>query len=180
MAPHRTVRQLKGLESTAIPASAATAVGPAILVNHVGEGTVLTFATSPDQALWSDYALPETRRLLTGGIRSLLPQPLITVDAPAFVEAVVNHDSDRREMTVHLISYSPTPAPTPVRRSATVPRPYVFPGLIEDPAHFRAVIELREPVLGASAHNPSTRLTHDGNRVTVLIDDVHDAITVVY
>ncbi len=47
LVPHRTARQLQGKMGTEWPLSADKPVGPAVLINQVGDGTVLTLAGSP-------------------------------------------------------------------------------------------------------------------------------------
>ena len=45
--PHRTARQRQGAEGTHWPMSAVKPVGAAVLINQLGQGTVLTFAALP-------------------------------------------------------------------------------------------------------------------------------------
>ena len=53
--------------------------------------------------------------------------------APAFVEVVATDDPAARQYHVHLIAYAPAPTSTPPKN-----RPYILPGLIEDPPIYRA------------------------------------------
>jgi len=106
--PVRTSRQRAGLESTDWPMSADAPVGPAILVNRVGQGEVLTFAVSPDFATASEHPIVEARRLLCQAVRSLNPNPRIRITAPANVEAVVTDDAAARTLRVHLLAWIPT------------------------------------------------------------------------
>lgn len=64
----------------------------------------------------------------------------------------------------------PSPFP-PVKE-----RPYVLPGLIEDPPIFRASIEVRDGLKSAKALNRSTQLKKRANRVEVLVDDIHEIV----
>ena len=73
MTPHRMPRQLRGELVTDWPMSADQPVGPAILVNKVGNGTVVTFAASPDFATASEHHLVETRQLFCRAVRLLHP-----------------------------------------------------------------------------------------------------------
>ena len=173
--PHRTTRQLQGKEGTEWPMSADAPVGPAMLVNQIGKGTVLTFAASPDFATASDHHTVEARRLLANAIRFLHPVPRVRIDAPANVEAVVTDDPANRTLRVHFIAYNPTPQTTPVKE-----RPYVLPGLIEDAPMYRAAIEVNRPVNRAEALNKSTSLKRRGSRVEAVIDDIHEVLLLGY
>jgi hypothetical protein len=119
------------------PLSPRQVVGPAVLLNSIGKGTVLTFAGSPDFATAGEHHIVETRKLFANAVRLLNPNPRVRITAPANVEAVVTDDPATRTLRVHLIAYNATPQTTPVKE-----RPYVLPGLIEDAPMFRASIEL--------------------------------------
>ncbi len=173
--PHRTTRQLAGEEGTEWPMSADGPVGPAILVNQIGKGRVLTFAASPDFATASDHHTVEARRLLANAIRFLHPVPRVRIDAPANVEAVVTDDPTNRTLRVHFIAYNPTPQTMPVKE-----RPYVLPGLIEDAPIYRVTLEVNRPVKRAEALNKSTSLKRRGNRVEAVINDIHEVFLLGY
>jgi hypothetical protein len=153
------------------PLSARQAVGPAVLVNAVGRGTVVTIAASPDVATAGEHHVVEARRLLANAIRFLRPAQRVRIEAPSNVEAVVTDDPASRTLRVHFIAYNATPQTTPLKE-----RPYVLPGLIEDRPMFRAVIEVRDGLKGAKAWNPGTRLKRRGNRVEVTVEDIHEVI----
>jgi hypothetical protein len=169
--PHRTTRQLEGREGTDWPMSADNPVGPAILVNHFGKGTVLTFACSPDVATASDHHIVEARKLLANAVHFLHPAPRIRISAPATVEAVVTDDPATRTLRVHLLGYNSPPQTTPARD-----RPYILPGLIEDAPIYRATIEVCDGLKSAKALNRSTELKRRGNRVQLTIADIHEVI----
>lgn len=153
------------------PLSARQVVGPAMLINSVGKGAVLTFAGSPDFATASEHHIVEARRLFANAVRLLNPAPRLRVEAPANVEAVVTDDPATRTLRVHLIACNATPQTTPIKE-----RPYVLPGLIEDAPMFRASIELRDGLKSAKALNRSTQLKKKGNRVELTIADIHEVI----
>src|SRR6056300_508765 len=67
--PHRTTLHAENRYNKDWPLSGDATVGPAILLNKVGKGTVLTFAGSPDWATASDHHITETRRLLASAVR---------------------------------------------------------------------------------------------------------------
>ena len=153
------------------PLSARQVVGPAVLFNSVGKGTVVTFAGSPDAATASEHHIVEARRLFANAVRFLDPAPRIRITAPANVEAVVTDDPANRTLRVHLIAYNSTPQTTPVKE-----RPYVLPGLIEDAPMFRASIEFRGGLKSAKALNRSTQLKKRAKRVEVVVEGIHEII----
>jgi hypothetical protein len=153
------------------PLSARQVVGPAVLINSVGQGTVLTFAGSPDFATASEHHIVEARKLFANAVRLLHPNPRVRVTAPANVEAVVTDDPATRTLRVHLIAYNATPQTTPAKD-----RPYVLPGLIEDVPMFRATLELPGSLKSAKALNRTTQLKKRGQRVELVIEDIHEVI----
>jgi hypothetical protein len=175
MKPYRTVRQQQGKEGTEWPMSAEAAVGPAILENQLGNGTVLTFAGSPDFATASEHHIVEARRLLRNAVRLLNPTPRVEVTAPANVEAVVTDEPATRTLRVHFAAYSSPPQTMPAKN-----RPYVLPGLIEDPPLYRATITLRDRPKRATAFNKSTELHRSGHKFEVLVEDIHEVVTFQY
>ena len=166
---------MEGKEGTDWPMSADKPVGPAILVNQIGKGTVLTFAAPPDFATAGEYHTVEARRLLTHAVRFLNPSPRVRIEAPANVEAVVTDDPASRTLRVHFIAYNPTPQTLPAKE-----RPYALSGLIEEAPMYRAGIITQEPLKNATALNPSTELRRDGHRVGVVINDIHEVLVLSY
>jgi len=175
MKPYRTVRQQQGREGTDWPMSAEATVGPAILVNHLGEGTVLTFAGSPDFATASEHHIVEARRLIRNAVRFLSPKPRIQVTAPATVESVVTDDPATRTLRVHFIAYNTPPQTMPAKD-----RPYVLPALIEEAPIYPVAVELDRPIKRAEAWNKSTTLKRHGQRIEAMINDIHEIIVVRY
>lgn len=175
MKPYRTVRQQQGKEGTEWPMSAEAPVGPAILLNQLGNGTVLTFAGSPDFATASEHHLVEDRKLLRNAVRFLHPAPRVEVTAPANVETVVTDDPATRTLRVHFVAYNAPPQTMPVKN-----RPYVLPGLIEDAPLYRATITLLDRPKRAKAFNSSTQLHRSGRKVEVLIQDIHEVVSFQY
>jgi len=173
--PYRTTRQSEGKEGTSWPMSAEAPVGPALLLNTVGKGRVLTFAGSPDYATASERHIPEARRLLASAVRLLHPSPRIEIAAPVNVEAVVTDDPSERTLRVHLLAYHSPPQTTPLER-----RPYVLPALLEDAPIYRATIKTAQPVKRATAFNQTTRITHRGRQVQVVVEDIHEVIALTY
>ena len=173
--PYRTTRQQQGKEGTEWPMSADSPVGPAILINHVGKGTILTFACSPDYATANEHYIIEARCLLTNAVRLLNPNPRIRITAPVNVEAVVTDDPEKRILRIHLLGYNSSPQTTPPKN-----RPYVLPGLIEDAPMYRVSVESADPIKSVSALNQSTSLQQSSRRVMATVDDIHEIIMIRY
>ncbi len=169
--PHRTVRQRQGREGTDWPMSADVPVGPAILINGVGQGKVLTFAASPDFATASEHYIVEDRLLLHNAVRYLDAKPFVEITAPANVEVVVSHDAASRSLRVHLLGYNSPPATTPAED-----RPHVLPGLIEDAPIFRVTITPRLTMKRARPWSSTTVVTNYGNSFEATVQDVHEVI----
>jgi len=173
--PYRTTRQLQEKEGTNWPMSADSPVGPAVLLNRIGKGKVLTFTCSPDYATASDHHIVEARRLLANAIRLLNPEPRIRITAPVNIEAVVTDEQSKRILRIHLLGYNSPPQTTPPKN-----RPYILPGLIEDAPMYRVSLEFAEPVKHVSAFNKSTSLQQDGRRIVATVNDIHEIIIVRY
>lgn len=173
--PCRLVSQRQQRENPEWLMSAGERVGPAILVNRLGHGTVLTFAGSPDFATASELHLVETRKLLRYAVRFLNPKPVVEISAPATVEAVVTDEPAQRTLRVHLLGYNSPPQTTPATDA-----PYVIPGLIEDAPIYRASITVDRAIRGASALNRSTLIQRRSNRLDLMVQDVYEVIVVRY
>jgi hypothetical protein len=157
------------------PLSAREVIGPAVLLNHVGRGVVLTLAGSPDFATAGEHHIVEARKLFAQALRFLHPTPRLRISAPANVEAVVTDDVSSRTLRIHLIAYNATPQTTPAKD-----RPYVLPGLIEDPPMYRVQVTLDRPVKKVSALNQGTVLKRRGRTLDATVDDVHEVLVVRY
>ncbi len=155
--------------------SADSTVGPAILLNKIGKGKVLTFACSPDYATASEHHIVEVRALLANAVRFLNPNPRIRIAAPTTVEAIVTDDQAKRTLRVHLLGYNSPPQTTPPKD-----RPYILPGLIEDAPLYRATIEFAERIKRAKATDKSTKLMRHGHRLEVTVNDIHEIVIVNY
>ncbi len=173
--PFRTTRQREGGEGTDWPMSADSPVGPAILLNRIGKGMVLTFACSPDYAAASEHHIVEARRLLVNAVRFLHPNPRVRITAPTTVEAIVTDDPAERTLRIHLLGYNAPPQTTPPKD-----RPYILPGLIEDVPMYRATIDFAEPIRRATAFHKSTNLQRRGRRLGATIEGIHEVLIINY
>jgi hypothetical protein len=171
--PYRTQRQVEGKEGTELPMSPETVVGPAIFINQIGKGTVITWACSPDYAFGSEYALPECRTLLGNAVRFLNPSPEIQISAPTFVETVVLRKTENNGYYIHCIAYSSPPQTIPMKN-----RPYVLPSLIEDTPSFYTTITTQEPIQSITTNNTTTPIEKlSENKIKAFITDLHEIIT---
>ncbi len=173
--PFRTSAQRAGRMNTQSPLNAGEPAGPALLVNRIGKGIVVTIAASPDYATSSNYAIVEARRLLCNAMRPVLPPRRVEIIAPSNVEAVVTDDPQARKLRVHLVAYNPTPRSTPAHN-----RPFVLPGLIEDVPMFRATLTLQDLPKNVTSLNPQTQIKSDGKRIEVVIDNIYEVVIVDY
>lgn len=175
MKPHRTKLHETKRYNEDWPLSADTVVGPAMLLNRVGKGQVLTMAASPDWATASDHHIVEARKLLANAVRFLHPKPRVQITAPSTVETIVTDDPSSRTLRIHLLGYNAPPQTTPAKE-----RPYVFPGLIEDAPMYHVVLNLDRAVKSVHAFNKSTTLERHGQSVAATVDDIHEIIQLRY
>ena len=173
--PHRTSLHAQNRYNLDWPLSADVPVGPAILLNRIGQGSVLTFAGSPDWATASDHHLTETRRLLANAVRLLNPAPRITIEAPATVQSVVTDDPATRTLRIHLLGYNAPPQTTPAKE-----RPYVLPVPIEDAPLYRVTVRAAKPFRRAAAVGTSTVVKRRGRNVEALVNDIHECLLLSY
>ncbi len=173
--PHRTALHAENRYLKDWPMSADSPVGPAVLLNRFGKGSVLTFAVSPDWATASDHHITETRKLLAGAVRLLHPESRISIEAPVSVQAVVTDDPANRTLRIHFLGYNAPPQTTPAKD-----RPYVLPVPIEDAPLYRATLTLRDRPKRAKAFNPSTELRRSGHKIRLRVEDIHEVVTVPY
>ncbi len=173
--PWRTTRQKEGREGTEWPMSAEAPVGPAVLLNTIGKGQVLTFAGSPDHATASEHHIVEARRLIAHAVRLLNPRPTITIQAPTFCEAVTSHDPSTRTVRVHLLAYASPPQSMPARN-----RPFVLPTPIEDSPIYRVRIELDRPIQSARAVRDQSTVKTLDRRVEATIEGIHEILVITY
>lgn len=173
--PHRTSLHAQNRYNLDWPLSADAPVGPAILLNRIGQGSVLTFAGSPDWATASDHHLIETRRLLANAVRLLNPAPRVTIEAPATVQSVVTDDPATRTLRIHLLGYNAPPQTTPAKE-----RPYVLPVPIEDAPLYRVTVRAAKPFRRAAAVGTSTVVKRRGRNVEALVNDIHECLLLSY
>jgi hypothetical protein len=155
--------------------SAGEKLGPAILINRIGNGRVVTFAGSPGQAVAGEHHIVEVRRLMRNVIRWLNPEPLLQVEAPSNVEVVISDDAQNRRIRVHCLGYNPTPQTTPPTN-----RPYVLPGLIEDAPSYQIAIQSGRSLKSVRATNSNSQIKREGSRILATIHDIHEVLVLEY
>ena len=173
LAGQRTTRQREGRESTDWPMSPGERLGPALVVQRVGRGRVVTLACGPDHACGGDYHVPEARQLLAAAVQMLVPDDALRIEAETTVQAVVVAERDRPRLHVHLLAYASPPQSMPARD-----RPRVMPALLESNPIHRTTIRFDRPPAAVTAARPTTRISQDGSVVTLEVDGVHEVITV--
>jgi hypothetical protein len=171
--PARTIRQQEGREGTDWPMSPEGVAGPAVLLNSVGTGQVLTFAGSPDYATASEYAIVEARRLLAAAVRMLNPRPRIRIAAPGNIQTVVTEERKSNKIRIHFLGYNAPPQTTPSRN-----RPYVLPAMIEDPPMYRASVFTTAPFNHFSLLNRNSIASHHENRIDLTVHDIHETLII--
>ena len=175
MRPHRTALHAENRYNPDWPLSADAPVGTAVLFHRVGRGRVLTLAASPDWAVASDHHIVEARRLLSGAVRWLHPEPRMRITAPATVEAVVTDDPGARTLRVHLLGYNAPPQTTPAKD-----RPYALPMPIEDRPMYRVEVGLDRRVRRVHGMNPATEVRRRGRRIEATVEDIHEVLVIRY
>ncbi len=173
--PLRTTRQREGKEGTDWPMSADALIGPAIFLNEIGKGKVLTFACSPDYATASEHHIFEARRLLANAVRFLNPTPQVRIMTSTAVQTIVTDDPANRTLRVRLLGYKAPRQTTPAQN-----HPHILPGLIEDSPMYRVVVDFAAPINRARAFNKSTDLKRRGRRLEATVYDTHDVLIAGY
>jgi hypothetical protein len=168
-APIRQQGQLEGKIGVTFPSAPGEGIGPAVLVNAIGKGRVITFAVSPGAAAGGEYRTVEARKLLSNAVRAAQPEPAIKIDAPAFVETVVTKDADN-VYRVHFTSYVTPPGSTDPKR------PWAIPELMVDVPMFKATLRAAGAFKSARASNPDTTLDASKREVSLTINDVHEVV----
>ena len=172
--PVRTVRQKAGLEGTTFPSSADTPVGPAVLLNKIGKGCVVTLAVSPGAATASEYRTIETRTLIRNVIRYLLPNPEVYIEAPRNIETVVTDDPENRMLRVHLVGYLSHPGTT----SPT--RPFLLPDQVEDEPMYKANIQVKRAIKEVQVSDRETIVDQNGQNIGIIVHNIHEVLRMKY
>ncbi len=175
LAPHRTVLQQLGKHGTEWPMSAdrGQVVGPAALINQVGEGVIVTLATAPGFAYAGDWALPEHRRLMRNILDDLVRDSDLKIEAPSYVESIPTIDPTTGDIRVHWLPYAIPGRPTP-----STGRPKLQPHWMDTTPPFEAVIQLQDPnrFQTIEAFHPETQVRVEGDKIKIRISAGHEVL----
>ncbi|MBL8854985.1 MAG: hypothetical protein JNK57_13545 [Planctomycetaceae bacterium] len=174
--PARTIRQQRGQEGTEWPMSPGEVIGPAMLVQPLGRGTVITIASSPDYATASEHHVVEARKLLSHIVQVLDQNRRVEIVAPSNVQTVVTDDPKSKTIRVHFLGYNSPPQTIPAKD-----RPMVLPPLIEDPPMYRAKVTLKQGAIrDTGCLDPNTERLLNGNTIMLTINAIHEVLLIEY
>ena len=150
-------------------------VGSAVFLHTYGKGKVAFVPCQPDAAFIQRYRMPEHRHFIRNLVEYLNPSPTVSIDAPASVEAVVNHDAKRNRLLVHLASFSapPTAAIAPLDKGRLV-----LPPTMEEPMQYQGRITVHKPFSSASSVSDSTTVSVKAGEVTFSTREIHTVIVI--
>jgi hypothetical protein len=150
-------------------------VGPAVLINRIGQGQVVCVPCLPDAAWIGNYRVPEHRNLLRNLVRYLNPTPPVQVTAPRNVEIVVTRDDQRGRLLIHwLCCNSP---PTSVALSFPEGR-RVLPSLIEETPHYWASVLINRPFSGIEAVQARAQVQPEQRRIDLELTDSYAVLAI--
>jgi hypothetical protein len=150
-------------------------VGPAVLINQVGQGQVICVPCLPDAAWIGNYRVPEHRNLIRNLVRYLHPNPPLQVDAPRNVEIVLTRDASRGRLLLHFLCCNSPPT------SAAFSFPEgrrVLPSLIETAAPYRASVLINRPFARVEAAHASAQVRPGQQRIDLEIDDIYAVLSI--
>ncbi len=153
--------------------SAGEPIGPALLLNTLGQGKVVCVAGAPDAAFASRYRMSEHRNLIRNLVRYLNPAPVVRLKAPAHVESVITKDGHR--LLIHLLFFAGPPTSAAERFPEGRE---TLPTLMEEPMPYEVVLEIPRPFGQVSAAGSDTELTRSDRHVRARVKAVHEVIVV--
>lgn len=153
--------------------SAGEVVGPAIFVNQHGRGQVISCACSPDAASVSDYRIPEHRYLVRNLLRYLNPSPLLSINAPANVEAVASIDKKTNRLLVRLIAFS---APATALAAPFGKGRSVLPPPMEEPMRYEASVQVDRAFSQVWTASSNTHLSRQGSQARITTSEIDEVL----
>jgi len=155
-------------------------VGPAIVLNEYGKGKVAFVPFKLDASYASNSMLGEQRMLIRNLVRELTSEPLIEIDAPLNVEAVITRDEKGGRFLVHFIGFNATKQALTGRTSDLGnPEGGLRPDLMmEEAVMFEAKIKVNQDFKDAKAWNKNTQLSAKANIIQILCKEVHETVTI--
>jgi len=154
--------------------SSGKVIGPAFLVNKLGDGCVITVPCAIDAAYASDYRMPEHRRVLRSIVRYLNPKPAVEIVAPPGIETVVTRRKDGR-LLVHFVAWSSPPTFSAV---AFPQGKRVLPPIMEEAPCFEASVTLNAPVRNVRAVGRQSRVSRSRNLVKLSTKAVFETLLI--
>ena len=168
--PNRTPKRSWEGENPRRAMSPKQAVGPAVLVNRFGKGTVVCVPAAPDASWGAEYRMPEQRYLIRNIIRYLNPTPPVVVDAPSTVEIAVHKDGAERWI-VHFLSgvaggvYTRGLSPHSL-------------GPVQEARIYRASVTFGMRVKNVKVLGPTSQIRRKGRTIHLQTEEVHEALVV--
>jgi hypothetical protein len=149
-------------------------VGPAVIVNRVGNGAVACAPCALDATVIQKYRVPEHRHLIRNLIRFLNPGPEWTVQAPVNVECIASRDEEKRRLFLHLVCFS---GPATSTATAFPEGRLVLPPVMEEPMQYVAEISLRDGFKDARSVGKG-EVEVDGQKIRLSAADVHEVVVI--
>ncbi len=149
--------------------------GSAVFIHQRGKGKVVLVPCMPDTAYIQRYRMPEHRNLLRNLVCYLNPTPVVQIEAPASVEAVVTRDSQKNRLLIHLISFSapPTATSAPFDKGREV-----LPPSMEEPMHYEARIQIRHAFSEVKCVGNQSSAAARGTNIHLVTREVHALLMV--
>jgi hypothetical protein len=150
-------------------------VGPAVLVNQIGQGQVICVPCLPDAAWIGDYRVPEHRNLIRNLVRYLNPNPLVQVNAPRNVEIVLTRDAKRQRWLIHFLCCNSPPTSAAV---AFADGRRVLPALIEESPRYTASVRINKAFAHIEALQASAQARPADRCIDLEIADIYAVLAI--
>lgn len=149
--------------------------GAAIYLKRFGRGAAIYLPNSVDASYAGFHESPEHRLLMRNMVELAGYQPPVRlVKGPLNVEFVLNRMTGGRWL-VHLLAFNGTRQAVTL---ASLDRPMRPSVRMDEAPLYRAELQVNVPFSTVRAWNPDTRVEVKDNRVCILCEDVHEAITI--
>jgi hypothetical protein len=161
--------------------SPAESIGPAVLVNRLGKGAVVTVPASVDAAFADRFRSMEHRNLIANIVRHLNPSPPVVIEAPRNVETVVTQDAGGKRLLVQFLAWwaPPTADIGPFEQGRRV-----LPPVMEETFEYSASVIVNRPFHAARASRhrppeaPAARVHVAGNKITLSTRAIHEVLEI--
>jgi len=155
-------------------------VGPAIVLNEYGKGKIAFVPFKLEASYASNSMVGEQRILIRNLVRELTPKPVIEVEAPLNLEAVVTRDEKGGRFLVHLIGFNATKQALTGRTSDLGnPEGGLRPDLMmEEPLLYEAKIRVHQDFKEVKVWNRNTQLDIEDNVIQILCREIHETVII--